>query len=698
MAYDDSFTSHPYETTTIVLPTRRFFPAKILIKHWQLRNLISSDEPNIINYVSHTKILRLDLNTNKVSLIVDLAKVIDFSPELAFTPRCSASGYGWICVGGEDGGLIAIININAHTSDAADVDEQLPIDFDRRTDRTRPATVRLDSVGSSIINSINIYKIKGNPKARIQDDVVAVLTNNDHTVRVLSLSEGIETACLDVEFPVNHATISPDGETLVAVGDHQQAYFFEKIMLDPYESKISTANYASSHCRWVLLNIAKLHVPRRSGISGYFSTAWSSSSALCAVASENGYVSILDMNKIRAGASGEDALITVVSSTRPDSDPGPGSIRTLHFCPNPWELLIWTEGRDRICVADLRYLLNSRQVLHLRPDAANTSEIKVERGKGTEPATIRPSDYDPASGAAQFIRRLRQNRESVVVEATPHSEDRSSRSGSRRRVVRLLRNADSISPDSADAEAAIEGLDFDERMILEVLRTATHSSDSTTAGTTTAPPRSIRYRRSELEASESGTREREDVRDALNIALRRHRGDSERFHPHSLPRRQSSIVISTDDGQPASTSGRSWAELRAELLPTENSSRSQTRAARLSGDRWPNALPVDINERLRRTRREDEELGLGDNRRVQRAREREARLRERYRLTSQDQHLLRLSAVNHRADGEEASGIMSAGLVISPDGQTFWAGSEKGIFEFKLNMRHLMSFPGIEAR
>jgi WD40 repeat protein len=697
MAFDDTFTSHPYESSKIVQPGCRYFPTDILVKHWQLRNLISSDEPRIITYASVSKLYQLDLNTHKHTLIVDLGKI----SENEFIPRCIASGFGWICAGGEEEGLIAIVNVNVPASDAAEVDQQLPIDFARRPENpSRPPTVRLDRVGASIINSIAIYKIKGNTKLGIQDDVVAVLTNNDKTVRILSLSEGIETAVLDVSFPVNHATISPDGQVLVAVGDHQQAYFFEKIVLDPHESKISTAKYASSHCRWVLLNIVKLHVPRQAGISGYFSTAWSASGALCAVASENGYVTLLDVQKIKAEEVGEDAIITVVSSTRPDTEPGPGSIRTLLFSPQPWNLLIWSEGRERVCVADLRYNLNARQILKLRTDQPNMSEIVVETAKGVEPAAVRSSDYDAAPGAAQFMRRLRQQRESMVIESSSNSDDRSPRSGSRRRVVRLLRSGESDSPERRDADQNMDGLDFDERMILEVLRTAAHTTD------TSAAPRSIRYRaqdpRQSQDSGENGSRtnDREDnMREALNIALRRHRGEGELFHPHSLPRRQASIVISNEEGQPSSPFSRTWGELRAELLPpTEN--RSQLRSRTSAERTWalPGELPGEIRTRRQQRNADEDNVALRSDRRLQRAKEREQRLREIYALSHNDQHLLRLSALRNREDGPESAGMLTAGLVISPDGKTLWAGSQKGIFEFKLNMLDLMNYPGLEVR
>jgi hypothetical protein len=174
---------------------------------------------------------------------------------------------------------VAIINTNG---DAADVDDALPVDPERRRE-PKKASLRIEHIGDEIVNSVSIHKLQGT--GEIKDDVVAVLTNNDKTVRIFSLSQHLEMAVLDLHFQVNHATISPDGQFLIAVGDWQQAYFFERIPLDEDESKVSTSTYASGHCSWELLDIVDLHVPKSASISSYFCTAWSSSGHLCAVVS-----------------------------------------------------------------------------------------------------------------------------------------------------------------------------------------------------------------------------------------------------------------------------------------------------------------------------------------------------------------------------------------------------------------------------
>ena len=73
--------------------------------------------------------------------------------------------------------------------------------------------IRLEKIGTDIVNSISIHKLPADGHG--QDEIVAVLTNNDKTVRVYSLTQNLELAVLDLPFAMNHATISPEGDHAV---------------------------------------------------------------------------------------------------------------------------------------------------------------------------------------------------------------------------------------------------------------------------------------------------------------------------------------------------------------------------------------------------------------------------------------------------------------------------------------------------
>ncbi|KAM0801734.1 hypothetical protein BDR22DRAFT_888194 [Usnea florida] len=218
-----------------------FYPLKIPQQHNQLKNFISTKEPNIIYYASEHEIYGLQVSTRKRKLI----------KSLPWQPICLDAAYGWICVGGRENGQCAFIRINEN-SDAptrafgqhVEVDELLPLDLDPESRRTlsnpnaflqwpRPSwgtsyELQTHELGTDVVNSITIHLLQGE-KSVFRDEVVAVLANNDQSIRIFSLTQArlLET----LEFPVamNHASISPDGKLLLAVGNRHTAFFCRRI-------------------------------------------------------------------------------------------------------------------------------------------------------------------------------------------------------------------------------------------------------------------------------------------------------------------------------------------------------------------------------------------------------------------------------------------------------------------------------------
>jgi WD40 repeat protein len=251
-------------------------------------------------------------------------------------------------VGGEDEGHFAAIQMHGESSQ-------------------RPPTVKIERIGEEIVNSISIHRLT-DEEAHL-DDIVAVLTNNDQTVRVYSLPAGQETRVKDLPFAINHATLSPDGKMLVAVGDFNQAYFFTREILEKVPQIPKPHNrLMSKDVDWVLTNVVTLHVSEST--VGYFTTAWSPSGGLVAVGSEGGYITVLDRAMLEdADVEDDDAIVAVVAGSRADiPSPYPGAIRSMVFSPEPWDLLVWAEDQGRVCIGDLRTGLQSRQVICLEPE------------------------------------------------------------------------------------------------------------------------------------------------------------------------------------------------------------------------------------------------------------------------------------------------------------------------------------------
>ena len=157
-------------------------------RHPQLKNFISTKDPNFIYYASDHEIYGLHVSTRKRKLI----------KSLPWRPVCLDAGYGWIGVGGQDNGRCAFISINegsgqptAAFSQHAEVDELLPLDLDPEYRRnfsdpsvllqwTRPFRrdsyeLQIHEMGSDIVNSITLHPLRSE-KNRQEDEVVALLT------------------------------------------------------------------------------------------------------------------------------------------------------------------------------------------------------------------------------------------------------------------------------------------------------------------------------------------------------------------------------------------------------------------------------------------------------------------------------------------------------------------------------------------
>jgi hypothetical protein len=104
------------------------------------------------------------------------------------------------------------------------------------------------------------------------------------------------------------------------------------------------------------------------------------------------------MEALRNYEDAEDAIVVVMPSTRPENvHPNgaiPGAIRTMIFAPPPWDLLIWAEDQGKVCLADLRTGLRTRQVLKLEPNNADYTRVDMESSASDTP-TRRHEDMDP---------------------------------------------------------------------------------------------------------------------------------------------------------------------------------------------------------------------------------------------------------------------------------------------------------------
>lgn len=347
--------------------------------------------------------------------------------------------------------------------------------------------MKVEKVGEEIVNSISIHRIQ-DEEAHL-DDIVAVLTNNDKTVRVYSLPQSLETTVLDLPFAMNHATLSPDGQLLVAVGDYNQAYFFQREVTGTTPQIPKPHNrLTSAHVEWTLCSVVSLHATNST--AGYFTTAWSPNGRLVAVGSEGGYVTVLDVDVLLGSESGdEEAVVAVVPSSRPELPNYPGAVRSMLFAPGPWDMLIWAEDQGRVCIGDLRTGLKRKQVVELDPQddkLRKTAYEDVTAPDGPAVASV--------SSAAQTIRDI-DELEADFLRRYSHAASPLS-SGSHSTAVHLIeaRRRQRQQRDIAALRAvantagvnALEddprGLTAREQQILESLRTTRQREEARASG------------------------------------------------------------------------------------------------------------------------------------------------------------------------------------------------------------------------
>lgn len=600
-------------------------------------------------------------------------------------------------MGGADNGHFAAIKVKGFPPpDSSNVDALLPLDFASRASLSHSPMLttaveepELEKIGDDIVNSISIHKLPAEEGQ--EEDVVAVLTNNDKTVRIYSLTQKQEVTVLDFPFPMNHATISPNGRLLVAVGDMHSGFFFERTTAKKRKAtKQTEERVGATPPDWTLLHEVSLYVPPGSCIEGYFTTTWSPSGRLCAVGSECGYITVFDIEHLTRCENAEDAITQRISSTRPDTTYGAGAVRTMQFSPAPWDLLIWSEDQANVCVADVRTGLKVRQVLTLDPKEEGTERVEI-------------ADFDlelsPLSALhdlrreADFVRTYRHTLNSDGTGAAANLANHWIDSAERRRLHRRL--------GVVESDDDPHGLTPHERQVLDALPTSRQREYATgayrqvttcafvlpmltprrTGATSAARPTADTF----TEFVSDGTRQLSESTRRLN-----------QIHERLAPRRQASvIVVSEEDGNTGDASRpppniTGGATTRSPNPMTAHIRRNSEMIA-ATDDAWRT-----IEEALARNARAPDNSRTPDLRNDLRRLRQLTQMRERLRLAREADYVG--STYARRNMHDPAQGLRTAGLAMSQDGRRLYCGTEEGIFEFRMNLHQRKGFPAITPR
>ncbi|KAJ5614176.1 hypothetical protein N7528_007830 [Penicillium herquei] len=390
----DSLLHRP--TESLILPNkRRFFPLRIPNFHPQLRHYISTADPDRIYVVVDRIVYAIHIAAQKRESIA----------VIPFEPRCLAAGYGWIAVGGPDNGECAYIRIDerglqvhdeASPLRPADVDSALPLDLEppsrlpspetsssetasaRRPGRQSLPELIIHKFGGTIVNSVTIHRFPNNGENTSHEDVM-ILSNNDRTVTVFSLTRSKVLKIFQHTTCMNYATISPDQTILSAVGDENKVYFYR--ILRDWRSPISIEGGGKlAGWEWEMLQCIEISIGARADDACCFTVAFSPTSHLCAIGSQSGVITVLDVEVIRKTAGGtdcdEDPVLYQFFGSRPCNEGG--TVRCMTFSPEPWDLLVWLEGHGRAGIADVRQGFIRRQILRLELDDPALQEALLE--------------------------------------------------------------------------------------------------------------------------------------------------------------------------------------------------------------------------------------------------------------------------------------------------------------------------------
>ncbi|KAI4711817.1 hypothetical protein J4E89_003260 [Alternaria sp. Ai002NY15] len=695
MAVDD-FLSR--DTETFVLAHKAYYPTKIPIAHYQLRHFISCPEPDLVYYASGAAVYCLNAATRTQAHVTTLP----------WEARCTASGYGYVCVGGEEHGNFAAIKVTGFPpTGPSDVDASLPLDFQHRLPRPpilgAASRVRLEKIGTDIVNSISIHKLPAEGNG--QDDVVAVLTNNDKTVRIYSLTQNLELAVIDLEFAMNHASISPDGQMLVAVGDAPIGFFFERTDSRKPSNKIREGLMQSTPPVWTELHRVNLYRPAHSHADGYFTTAWSPSGRLCAVGSECGYITVFDIELLKLVEYGEDAILQLISSTRPDSRTGPGAVRTMHFSPAPWDFLIWSEDQGRVCIADLRAGLKLKQTLTLDPKEEGLETVEI----ADFDLNLSPEMHE-LRREADLIRRYRRALDGEGNTTTANVANEYLETDTERQ--RLHRRLGVVESDNDPL-----GLTVRERQVLSALRTR-HRQPEEARDEQEVTPRSINYTTSERLNTVPEPTARE-VADAMARFMAERTGQTHSrnwLQERTTPHRRASVIVSINEGTvnaPAALTNITDSVLTRSPNAVPAHARRVTNELVASTDEaWRTVQDALAAEQDRATARATNAHAPGADshatapelrselRRIRQL----TQARERLRITRAGQPILESYEFSlglrgsSRTTHDARLGVRTAGLAMSQDGRTLYCGTEEGIFEFKMNLHVRKAFPAITPR
>ncbi|TBU00050.1 hypothetical protein CWI39_1805p0010 [Hamiltosporidium magnivora] len=280
------------EINNMLNPGYKTHNISVSIQHWQLRDMLKIHENNLI-FAQGDKICGYNPDTKESSI---------FTENLGFYPTSLCCDHGYLAVGGQKSQL-CIVELQS-----------------KKTFST--------NLQGSINNAVQIYNHNG--------ELRLMVCNNDHTIKVINLSNNENICNISHPFPVNNCQISNDGKLLASVGDTNDVYLYA----------IEDNNYRLIH-NFKLIN------------DGGFKVTWNTTSNLFSVATQDGYICVYDVRNLEK--------IHVIPTKQ---TPGlKGACRTVMFNrKRSLDILFYTEHMSSFGIIDTRTFSKRQTVLLSQAD------------------------------------------------------------------------------------------------------------------------------------------------------------------------------------------------------------------------------------------------------------------------------------------------------------------------------------------
>ncbi|KAF9260046.1 hypothetical protein L218DRAFT_962987 [Marasmius fiardii PR-910] len=291
-------------------------PSQTHIGHVQLRDLIICPrQRGVVNYVNQQTIVEHDLNApnSTPQTLIDL----HYTPNALSSLPINGSDQILLAAGGQE----AEIHLSLHDSKR----------------NTKPSWRLDDQLHASINNSVVLTSMNLTRSNESSVEPKIVVSNNDCTVKFYDVPLRArnphkldkDVGSLRLNVPVNHSSISPDGMTLLSVGDSSNVFLH----------RIS----GGSKLSFTPITTLTMPPPDRSPLSfpstslaASFSTAFSNDGMKYAVASQEGVVAIWDVRSTKT------LKVFQTDKARVPSEGGPWTGGWLS--DDPYE---WTRGNSK---------------------------------------------------------------------------------------------------------------------------------------------------------------------------------------------------------------------------------------------------------------------------------------------------------------------------------------------------------------